>query len=205
MPTTLISRTIHVPGSGNPEEFSNHTCRALLNEAARLADHQGDEIIIYDNSLKGRDFLKNAMKSHGKKVTVTLKKVDTPGSIPAIAALIVAELGKNVVRVGFLTHANEHIVVISWPYAWRMRSLLRKYWKQWEQKPSIQKARPPIVVPFDHSWQRVCFTGRLTVYPVGDTLVPYWQDHGLRAIPWWLKTIAIPELIACWQLLAHTH
>ena len=172
----------HVFGSGDAIDPSNHIARARLN----VLPEKGVYALLYGRQQPGMSASEASLahmylKERRPNACVwTIEKPKSTSESLGYMAIYVHD-SITVDEHGHVSSSewDHHIMVTNWPYVWRTRYLLRKQWQR------MYSAIP---------WSAV--SSMVTVKGVGGTFVPYFQEKGWKAIPWWLWKVGVREILA---------
>jgi hypothetical protein len=185
---------LHVLGSGNPFDADNELYRARLRavftklpgltsvciHGQQQADLPASEAELGSQWLQQEFGSQWLQQEFGHKFPIPIWVEEKSKSTAETMASIVSHLSP-LGRDGV-------IIVTNWPYAPRGRYLLRKAWEATYPKTPWREVAP-----------------RFRVMAVGGTFLPYWQQKGWRAVPWWLWSVATRELGASVKALLDPH
>lgn len=174
---------IHILGSGDPFDPSNHIYRARLDA---VSDTKAHTVTIHSRQQTGMatseaqlgyDWLHN---TYGDAINMTIWLEEKSKSTAETMHDIVSHMSPDAHGIS--------VIVTNWPYMPRVRYLLRKAWE----------ARHPSM-PWKIAAQRFRFMS------IGGTFVPYWKEQGWRTVPWWLWSVGMRELGAWVKALLDPH
>lgn len=184
MPETSLYR-YHILGAGNPLRQRNYSSRARLKTV--LSMPATATAVLYGRLQPGMhtseaELGAEYLKLKGFTDTARLVLNMLPKSTAETVALIVSDMHgsfwHNKTRLLNGEPEIRHLIVTNWPHMPRTRYLLKKHWRH---------AYPDI------PWQVV---RRMVIFrPVGDTFLPYWKKHRLRAVLHWLANPLAYEIL----------